>query len=425
MNPIPAQAKSTVTQTVVLFLTAFAIRLVVGWQLGHFFNPTPLEMEIIANNLLAGQGFVIEHLGVPYRAFLLPAYPLFCAAVYALTHHHQVALLILQCLISAAACLQVRAIGNHVFPAHPNAADAGAWLVAFHPPLIFYSSLLHTLTLDHFAFLWVLWAWLRFRQEPTGVMALHVGLASGFALLSRGTIIPFLLLATGWFYWEFRDRPQKTLALLGLMGFTTGVLVTPWLIRNALRLHRFPIVITSASQSFWQGNNPLASGSAHLPDGRTVLSTASPAFYRQLSQLDEGGQSRLFQQEAWRFIQDHPLSTLRLYGKKLKTFWWFAPQAGLKYPPPYSRWYRWYYSVVGTLILAGFWRLRRQWRNTPLLLLLAYASSIAAYQSLYYVDGRHRWLVEPVLLLFAAISLGWIRGRLSGIWFMRQKRALR
>lgn len=384
-----------------IFLTALILRLAAGGWTGNFDHPVAWEYEEIADNLLKGRGFVLEHLGTDYRAYLSPLYPFFCAAIYLLTHHDQILLLTLQCAISALVCLQVRSIGTLVFE-NPLGAQGGAWLVAFHPGLILYASRLHSLTLDLAAFLWALWAWCRFLRNPNRGTTLHVSLASGVALLARGTIAPFLLLAALWAFWVFRRHPRKVVGLLVLMGLVTGGIVAPWLVRNAVHFNRFPLLISTGDQSFWAGNNPNASGSLHLPDGRAVLSTLPEGVYRRLLQLDELGQAKLFRQEALRFIREHPLRAFQLYGKKLFSFWWFSPQTGLFYPPSYTRWYRAYYLGILLLALGGFWKFRRRLREPEGVLLIGFALSIALLQSLYYVDGRHRWTVEPVLLLLAA-----------------------
>lgn len=113
-----------------------------------------------------------------------------------------------------------------------------------------------------------------------------------------------------------------------------------------------------------------------------------------------------------KFIRSSPTQALHLYGRKLLSFFWFSPQTGLLYPAAYTRGYQWYYAGMAALALLGLWSLRRHLARPPMILPILFVASIALYQSLYYVEGRHRWTVEPVLLLFAAqgslTTLGWI-----------------
>ena len=395
-----------------LFLAAFGVRLLCGLALGSFHHPEVWEFEGIANSLLAGQGFVRHHMGAPYHAYVLPVYPLFCAGLYALTGHSQVVVLLIQCLIGAFAAVQVKAIGNLVFQ-DPKIAILGAWLTAFHPPLILFATRLHSLTLDLFALLWTLWAWLRLVRSPRLPESLHAGLAGGFALLSRGTAVAFLAWAAAVAGWVLRRRPRKILRVLGLVVLVSGAIVAPWLVRNARVLHHFPVLITTDGQSLWQGNNLQASGSAYLADGRTGLETLPPRLMRRLPELDELGQRRLFQEEAGRCIREHPLHAFKLYLTKLKLFWWAGPQTGLKYPRSYLLTYLTYYTGVLVLAGMGLWRWRFRLVNPAGMLLIGFPVSVSLLQSMYYVEGRHRWGVEPVLLLLAAA--GWMeclnRGR--------------
>lgn len=399
------------SQRLFILLVAFGVRLAAGGWLGHFVQPMTWEFEEIANHLLEGQGFFWNYLGTPYRAFVLPAYPLFCAAVYAMTNHSQLILLVLQCFISAFAALQVYAIGMLAFK-NPTIARWGAWLVAFHPGLIFYASLLYVLTTDLFAFLWVLWAWLRFFKEPSARGAAHAGLASGLAMLSRGTILPFMGLAMLLFLWVSPIPKARAMRLLSLVLLVGGIGIAPWLVRNAFHFHRFPFLISTSDEAFWEGNHPNATGSSSLPDGQPLLSGAPESFRRQIFQSDELGQSRLFAKEGKRFVVQHPTEALQLFFKKFIGFWWFSPLTGMNRPPTFLKWYRWYYTLIGAIALLGVFGLRRQWGRVPYALLFLYAFSIAAFQSLYHVEGRHRWTVEPILLLMTASGVVAARSRL-------------
>ncbi len=387
-----------------LFLAALGVRLLAGGWLGHFSHPATWEPEIIANNLLAGKGMLYdEQLGIPYRALLLPAYPLLCALVYLLTHHSQILLLILQCLFSAATCLQLLAIGRFVFP-RPAVAWGGAWLIALHPGLIYYATLLHPLTLDLFSYLWVLWACLSLFEEPTGSKSVHLGLSAGLALLSRGTLLPFLPLSLLWFLLRAaRDRSlRKGMRMAAIAVTVTSLIVLPWLVRNAFLFGRFPVFITSAGQSFWQGNNPLSVGTAHLADGRQIIDQLPPHLKEALAQSDEIGQNDLFEKEAWAFIHRNPGAAFKLFFRKWVAFWWFSPTTGIYYPPAYSRWYRVYQLAILCLAFLGFWSVRRRLFSPAVALPVAFLLSVTCFQSLFYVEGRHRWAVEPVLLLFTA-----------------------
>ncbi len=384
-----------------LLSVALGLRIGAGIWTGQFAHPFLWEYEQIANHLLSGQGYACPYLGTVTRALCMPGYPLFCAGVYALTDHSRTFLLLLQCLIGSIGCLQIRSIGSVSFE-DPAVARIGAWGMALHPGLILYASKLHTLTLDLAVYLAALWAWLRFFQKPSTRSALRAGLLSGLGILFRATLLPFILLATGAFLVNFSGARRGAFAKAGLILLIAGILVAPWLIRNGLLFRRFPVWVSSGGYVLWIGNHRNASGGAHLPDGRTAWEAAPPSMRHQVETMDEMGQDRFFRERVREFFQAHPGEALRLYAKKFRAFWWFSPQTGLLYPPEYRRWYERYYGVIAGLGLLGLWTLRRKLFTPPLGLLVGFSLSIALIQSIYYVDGRHRWTVEPILLLFAA-----------------------
>jgi len=81
-------------------------------------------------------------------------------------------------------------------------------------------------------------------------------------------------------------------------------------------------------------------------------------------------------------------------------FWWFAPQTGVLYPPVWRLLYQVYYGGALIFAFVGVQRLVRD-GGPPVakaVVLGAFLLLLSALQSLYYVEGRHRWAVEPMLL---------------------------
>ncbi len=391
-------------QTMILVAAAFGVRLLAGWLTGQLPHPQPLEYEWIARNILAGKGFVYEHLGTPYRAFVPPGYPLLCTAVYAVTKHSQTALLLLQCFISALTCRQVSAIGL-ILLKKPKLALWAGWLTAAHPGLIIYATKLHPLTTDLFTYLWALWAWLKLFQEPTVRRSAHAGLASGTALFCRGTIGYFIPLAAFFFLWEHRKTAAAAARTLLPAILLTVALASPWLVRNYIHFGKFPLYMTTSGELLWRGNNPLASGSALRLDGKTVLGSAPEPFRQEILRRTELEQNKFFFEAAKRFMIENPLWALKLYAKKWVYFWTFSPQEGLWYPRSYSVAYTLFYSTLLALAAAGAWTTRRLLVSREGALCLCFILCISLTQSLFYVEGRHRWTVEPLILILSAAGL--------------------
>lgn len=375
-------------------------------------QPTSWESEEIVENLLAGRGFTYEQLGTTYRAAKPPLYEAICAVVYWMTGHNQHAMLVVESLWGAAAAAISWWLAAQLF------GWRAGWLagvgVALHPALVYYDThQLHPLSLAVMLVLAVVaaffWCGSRMRAWPRLML---VGALIGLAAHERGTAALLVPLGIVWLGWVFRARgwPILRVAVPLLLGFL--VLITPWTIRNYLVLDRWVFMTSTSGMLLWRGNNPHASGAAVDETLTPILRTAEPAFQRRLTSLDELGQRDLFLHEARSFIRTHPLEFLRLTARKLVYFWWFAPMSGYRYPAAYRTVYQGYYAMVLFLSLWGFgagWRNADQRQRERLVLLVGVMATFSLGQALYYVETRHRWVIEPLLLVLAS-------GVLSAWW---------
>jgi CHASE2 domain-containing sensor protein len=81
-------------------------------------------------------------------------------------------------------------------------------------------------------------------------------------------------------------------------------------------------------------------------------------------------------------------------------FWWRAPLTGIEYPKSWGIGYLVYYLVIFLSAVIGFfgiWRTGTTARQN-LILIGVFLFGLSLLQSLYYVEGRHRWAVEPILI---------------------------
>jgi predicted membrane-bound mannosyltransferase len=95
--------------------------------------------------------------------------------------------------------------------------------------------------------------------------------------------------------------------------------------------------------------------------------------------------------------------------RKLASFWWFPSTAGLTYPGAWLVVYRLFYGAL--LAAAGLgavyaWQRADRVGRQRLVLVLAVLASLSTAQSLFYVEVRHRWAVEPLLGIFLAAAVG-------------------
>lgn len=386
---------------------AFALRIAAFFALGRAHRPDVWESEAIATSLAEGHGFVYQFLGTTYRSYLEPLYPAFCASLYTLTGHSFVALGVAQALLGSALVWLVFVCGRRVGGDRP--ALWAALLTAAHPALVVYATKFHPFILDSLLLALVAAACLLFSDARPWRSVVLIGGAVGLCALSRATVLACLPVI-GWWVWDRSAGPPRAkvgqLAALALMA---ALVMSPWVLRNYHVPDRFMLTRSGTSLVFWLGNNPYRfTGSAATPDGRALYDLMPPADRAHLETLDELGQQDFFLAQARRHVREHPLGFVQRWAVKWYYFWWQTPQAGRLYPAAGLRVYQVYYLAIVALAIGG---VVGNWRRHEVVLLVGLCLSIAALQSAYYIEGRHRLAIEPLLLILTGMALSSLRGR--------------
>lgn len=389
----------------IICLLAASVRFAVFIHLDRFRHPELWENETIATNLLEGRGFVFETLGTQYRSYMEPLYPALCALVYRVTDHSFLAMGVVHVALGTALVALVFVCGRRVIP--EPAALVAALLTALHPGLIVYTTKFHPFVLD--AVLWwtaftIVLAWSAERPWRSACVG---GLIIGLSVLTRPTILACVPMLGWWIWQRSNSRLLHAAGQLAVLLACAAVVVAPWAWRNYEIHRRFMLTRSGTSFVFWLGNNPyLFTGSSMTPDGGPIIDRVPDAVRDRLRRVDEVGQQDYFRQEASQFIASHPGEFLERSALKLGYFWWFSPQSGLLYPQAWLRIFKIFYLAIVVLAAAGVWTCWRARTAAPnawlaALFLLGCAFSISLLQSVYYVEGRHRLAIEPVLLIFA------------------------
>jgi hypothetical protein len=310
--------------------------------------------------------------------------------------HQPWLLAIAQAIVASLAAPVILAIGMRALGL-PVAAT-GAALAALHPGLLAYTLKLHPLGLDVLLLsLLVLWVgWLGTRPRD-GVVA---GVALGLNLMTRPTFFLAGLVALAVQSRSLR-RHLVPMSLAVVVGVTIAL---PWIGRNYLVFGR-PVFISTSLEDVWKGNNPAATGSSYLASGEDVFSAMPTRMRTRLTGVSELELNDVFGEEILAFVVEQPAQFLSLAARKFVYFWWFSPQSGLFYPGSWLAAYQVYDFVVLSLAAVGVFAILRigpPESRRLVWLLLSISLTIAAVHSLSYVEGRHRWGVEPLLLLLTA-----------------------
>jgi 4-amino-4-deoxy-L-arabinose transferase-like glycosyltransferase len=389
-----------------VFVLALLARVGAQVALGAYLHPETWEYETIANNLLAGRGYTYASGGIIYVAAVSsPLYVLLTAGVYWLTGHSQAVMLVLQAIFGSATAVLSAWLAGRVF--RPQAAWTAGGLVALDPGLAVYAAKLHPLSLDALAFMAVvctcIWLPVRATWRQVGLLGALLGLAA----LTRTTILSFLPVLVVWLH-RCKGIPPGSRQVLALVAATV-VLYGAWPIRNSILLGQFSPGSSESTEWLWRGTNPLATGSSFTPSGQTMLEAAPDAFRARVQAASEAERIDIYRAAAVDYARAHPAAVLALYITKLKAFWWGSDSTGDLYPPAWTVVYDAWYAAMLLLAAAGLWWSWRQRELRPVVILIVTSLVlVAASQAVFYVEGRHRLAVEPLLLVLSGVGLSWL-----------------
>lgn len=400
-------ANTGMRKLAVILGMALVVKIMVMLIMKSYLHTATLEYEIIANSILSGKGFVYDFLGTTYRSLNTPLYSYLCVAIYALTNHSHFAVLLVHSLFTIFLAFVVFDIARYLFDEMSGLLAAG--VVAFHPAFMYYDAFtLAPMSIDSFLIALTALLTLKFKDRPTVLKMSFIGVTIGLGTLSRGIIgalLPFVALYLILFMKNVKKKEK--IGLITALFLATVLVISPWIIRNYSIHKTFVLISSTAGENFYRGNNPTATGISLTPKGESVRELWPKEVTEKIATLDEIGQMRFFQKEAMNFIINNPRTFAKLYLKKLYYFWWFSPQSGLLYPKAYFKIYRFFYSAVLIFSILGlalaliFKKSARD--GVPLLIMIVFSICIA--QSFFYVEGRHRCLIEPLLLIFASYGV--------------------
>jgi 4-amino-4-deoxy-L-arabinose transferase-like glycosyltransferase len=303
----PSGATLSPAVVCLLAIVALAGVLRLAWVLYAKTEPVwffdPWSYDRLAASLAEGHGYVNEA-GQP-TAYYPPGYPAVLGAVYWLAGHRPVAGEALNAVLGALTVGLVYWIGSRAFGKPAGLLAALAFAV--FPSHILYVSQLHSEVVFTASYLLALG--LMLAAPPAGDRRwvpfwLAAGLAIGVAGLMRPVALSLLAVAP--FAMRTKGAAWASLARGTLLALVAAaVVVTPWVVRNAVRVGT-PTIATNAGIDFWIGNHEGASGLFVMPPPEVF-----PIISTDLQEQERHDYRRGFEL-GLRFIRQHPLEALRL-----------------------------------------------------------------------------------------------------------------
>lgn len=339
--------------------------------------------------------------------FMGPLYPYFLALVYSTVGRDFLWVRMLQAAGGALTVVLVFLIGRRVF--RPSAALAGAVLLALHGAMTFYET---ELLMEWLGALLNCAALLLLLRAPgtTARRYAAAGVVLGLSALARASILVFALFALVWILRveESRRRIRTTLA------FAVGLaaVLTPAVIHNLLVSRDLVPVTSNAGINFYIGNSRHADGTFVPIRGVDEIDDVTTSEYVERATgraATPSEVSRFWFDRTTGDVRADPARALRLLARKVALFFngYEIPQIeSFDVQVDASAWLRvlfvrtWFVMALG---LSGMILATRSWRAHGLLTgyVLAYAASIVVF----FVTGRYRSQVVPILCLFAGVAL--------------------
>ena len=382
---------------VFVFLITAVTRICAVFALGWHIRPDLWEYHDIALNILSAKGYMYHHLNTDYLFYMSPFYSYWSALMYFLINKNYLIIELAQVLIAGISVIFLMKIAKKIF--NIRTAFVCGLLYALHPGLIIY-----TIKMHEFIFVSALIIFISY-LVLNGKNAFIDGIMIGLAFYVRVVFIFFI--PAFFIYTAMKAGFKIALTHTAIAALLAFIIIVPWGYRGCRAYNRF-VLRTDSAQAFWQANNPLASGSSLTKENKPVFDTLPEEFKNKVFSLNEIGQYDFFRKEAADYIKANPLQFVKNTAKKFYYFWWFSPQAGLQYPSQWLFIYRVFYCFLAMFFAAGAYFIIKNRRRIDLagvLFLLTFVLLISITHSFVYVEVRHRWMIEPLLMLGSAYGI--------------------
>jgi 4-amino-4-deoxy-L-arabinose transferase-like glycosyltransferase len=333
-----------------------------------------------------------------------PLYPYWVAGLMALSSRSLSFVILVQLMVGALQPLVMFALARRLFDERVGLVAAA--LTALYGPFIFYEGVLLRdwlpPVLEPLALLALLNAWGSGRSRDW----LLAGGTLGAALLTKETVLLFLLLVGVWLLWETWP-PHRQIGRAGawiLVGLLLSL--SPLLLRNVVVGAPVFALSNRAAQSFIAGNAIDSSptwGKWGLSSRRGILERSDgklPAVIQETLRMYQGDYGLFLRKQALKLRglidpYEAPNNESYYYGLDISPVLRFTLRYGFIFP----------LGIAGLLLSLPTWRGQR----------LLYLYMLAALGGLLFsvTLGRYRLVLVPGLTLYAAAFLVWLSHTVS------------
>lgn len=344
-----------------------------------------------------------------------PLYPYALAVSYRLLGTDRLTVVGIQAVLGAMSCVLICDATTRL---HSRAAGIAAGLIlACYAPSIFFDSLIQKTAADQFLLCLLINLAVRWQGRPNLRTSVLAGLSLGLLILSRENAMVLLVpMATGM---VLHRRPDYRAGVVSVMmlGLGLSAVLLPVAVRNHAVGGEFHLTTSQFGPNFFIGNNRSANGmyqplrvgggNAERERGDATLLAEQDLGRR----LTPGEVSEYWTKRTLRDISESPARWLRLLCWKTALLWNRVEVTDTEDPYTYAEWSLplrlllpfSHFGVLLPLATLGYLLERRHRRQLHLLVLMT--GCYAAGVLLFYVFGRYRFPLVPMLCPLAAIGI--------------------
>lgn len=365
-----------------------------------------------AHRLSSGDWLDRAH-GVFYQA---PLYPYFLAVLHTAFGHDLWWVRMVQIVLGSVACGLVFLAGRGFFSFRVGVVAGAA--VALYAPAVFFEGLIQKESIGQVLMALLLWLTVCLGKRPAWARWCAMGLTLGLLVLVRENALLMVPVAALWLAVHFAAYSVRARWVwFAALSAGLGAVLVPVGVRNLVVGGEFALTTSQAGPNFYIGNNPGADGgySPLIADrGDTPYERHDAVLLAERSlgrELTPREVSRYWFGQASEFAREHPVSWLRLTGRKLLLafhayeipdsvdMYYYTEHSGLLRVLSSGG----HFGVMCPLAAAGVvltWRRRRELWILYLLMGVTVLGLAA-----FYVMARYRFPMMPIVILFAAAGV--------------------
>ncbi|KPJ74237.1 hypothetical protein AMJ52_01305 [candidate division TA06 bacterium DG_78] len=387
----------------IIFFVAIIIRLFYIISVGNdlFFNSFAdagiysLEATNIVNGVQSQEPF-----------FWPPLYPYLMAFFYKIFGSSYLSILIFQGFIDALCCIFIYYLGRKLF--NKKIAIIASLFYAVYIPAIFYSGFISPDAVVPFlTLLFIITITLAIEKHSVIIFFIS-GIILGIQALTRTNCLLFVPV-----FFVITIVLKKSMKHFLFLAVGTLFAILPTTIRNYKVADDFVLISYNLGINFYLGNNPEANATYFKPNNYDIsndFTGKKTAEFVNGTKLKASQTSSFWIKKGLDFLKDYPTHALGLYIKKAIYFWsaYEIPQAeSLYYAAQYFLYFHipiFSFGFLGPLSILGLIFIlfkRKYWKNFGLVTNAFYICSIFVSYMPFFIIGRFRHAVSPLLILFA------------------------